>query len=110
MVEVEIGSQGERGQTFPQRWKNRQWPHQAPRRRAGEANRHVSSWNRKGEKGAGQMKLGGARETVLSVCKKHLRGWALASSQGGQSKQGLIRVSAAFLACRGRAQVLNKPV
>lgn len=63
-----------------------------------------------GVKGAGQMKLGGARETVLPVCKKHLRGRALVSSQGGQSKQGLIRVSAAFLACRGRAQVLNKPM
>lgn len=63
-----------------------------------------------GVKGVVQMKLGGARETVLPVSKKHLRGWALASGQGGQSKQGLIRVSTAFLACTGRAQVLNKPM
>lgn len=49
VVEVEIGSQGESGQTFPQRWRNRQWPNQAPRWRAGEANRNVSSWNGKGE-------------------------------------------------------------
>lgn len=49
VVEVEIGSQGERGQTFPQRGRNRQWPDQAPRRRAGETNRHVSSRNGKGE-------------------------------------------------------------